>query len=179
MPSPVRITIALDDDTVELFEDMKRETNLSQSELVRRALRFYHDNRSVISSSKNLVAYMDMLPSGEHVILDMDHWFLFLKLIDSSPNMDEFWKLCKNVANSHAEQLSNKVSSMKELLERLEVCNFFKLIINSDEEFTLLLRTDITKEWVKRLVEDFSVSMGFTIEIKEDISKLRVKVIRV
>ena len=177
MPSPVRITIALDDDTVKLFEDMKRKTNLSQSELVRRALRFYSDNREVISSSKNLVAYMDMLPSGEHVILDMDHWFLFLKLIETSPDATEFWDKCKNVADSHAEQLSNRVSSLKELLERLEVCNFFKLIVSSNEEYTLMLSTDITKEWVKRLVQDFSVSMGFNIEVKEDISKLRVKVV--
>ncbi|MDY6965622.1 MAG: ribbon-helix-helix protein, CopG family [Halobacteriota archaeon] len=176
MKNPVRITIALDEETLGLFEEMKEETDLSQSELVRRALRFYHEHRSIVDSGKNISTYMDMLPTGEHVILDLDHWLLFLDLIESSPMKEEFWKGCKNVADSHAEQLSHKITSPRALLERLESCNFFKLIKNSQNEFTLLLGTDITKDWVKRLVEDFSESMGFDIMIKEDISKLRVRV---
>ncbi len=173
----MRVTIALDEETLQLFEEMKEETNLSQSELVRRALRFYHEHRSIIGSLENLETYMDMLPSGEHIILDLDHWLLFLNLIESSPNKDKFWVDCKTVANSHAEQLSHKINTPKALLERLEACNFFKLIENSPDEFTLLLSTNKTKEWVGRLVQDFSTGMGFKIDIREDISKLRVKIL--
>lgn len=176
MKNPVRVTIALDEETLELFEEMKKETELSQSELVRRSLRFYHEHKSIIGSEKNIETYMDMLPSGEHVILDLDHWLLFLNLIESSPKKDKFWGGCKTVANSHAEQLSHKISTPKALLERLEACNFFKLIKNSQNDYTLLLTTDMIKEWVKHLVKDFSEGMGFKIEVKEDISKLRVRV---
>ena len=176
MKNPVRITISLNEETFDLFEELKEEMKLSQSELVRRALGFYHENRSIIGSNKNIDTYMDMLPSGEHIILDLDHWLLLLKLIQSSPEKDKFWKDCKIVADSHAEELSNKIRTPKALLERLETCNFFKLIERSPNEFTLLLSADSTKEWVKRLVQDFSASMGFNVEIKEDISKLRVKV---
>ena len=35
---------------------------------------------------------MDMLLSGEHIILDVDHWLMFLRLIPSSPEKEQFWK---------------------------------------------------------------------------------------
>jgi len=47
-----------------------------------------------------------------------------LNLIDSSPERENFWKNCREVAKSHAEQLKNKVRSIESLLERLEACNF-------------------------------------------------------
>jgi len=41
MKNPIRITIALDSETNGLLEKIKEETKVSQSELVREALRFY------------------------------------------------------------------------------------------------------------------------------------------
>jgi len=64
------------------------------------------------------------------------------------------------------------------LLKRLETCNFFKLNKTSKNEFTLILGSDIPKEFVKTELEEIFTGMGFQVEIKEDFSKLRVKVLR-
>ena len=87
MKNPIRITIALDEEIAELLGKMKEGSALSQSEIMRQALRFYYENKDVIdaSSKKRLHIYMDMLLSGEHVILDFEHWLLLLNLIESSP----------------------------------------------------------------------------------------------
>ena len=141
LKSPTRITIALDEETVDLFENAKKETGLSQSELIRKALRFYYENRAIIDDTirKKLYNYMDLLLSGEHVILDLDHWLLFLSLIETSPEKEIFWDNCKKVADSHAEQLKGKIHTVQELLERLETCNFFRISRETEERFTLVL----------------------------------------
>jgi Arc/MetJ-type ribon-helix-helix transcriptional regulator len=177
MKNPKRITIGLDPEISDLLEEMTRESKVSRSELIRRALRFYSDNKALAEvEGKKMATYMDMLPSGEHLILDVDHWLLFLKYIESSSEKERFWEECRAVAKSHAEQLPNKVGGVEGFLERLEACNFFKLKKNSENQFTLILGSDIPKKFVKRLVNDVLSEMGFTTEIREDFAKLRIKI---
>ncbi|MHC1567009.1 MAG: ribbon-helix-helix protein, CopG family [Candidatus Syntropharchaeia archaeon] len=152
MKSPIRVTVALDEETADLFDQMRKEMRISQS------------------------FYVDMLGDGEHIILDVDHWLLFLKIIDSLPEDDGFWEKCRTVAESHAEQLSEKIATPKSLLRRLEACNFFKLVEDGKNEFTLVLGSDLTVKFVKRLIKDLSESMGFSMDIKEGIAKIRVRV---
>jgi hypothetical protein len=179
MPSPTRVTIALDPQTSKLFEELKAETKLSQSGLIRKALQFYSENKKLMDrhGTDRINTYVDMLADGEHVILDIDHFFMFLKLVEGSGKAEKFWEDHKKVAQSHGEHLTPKVKSPEDFLERLEACNFFKLSKNSDSEFTLILYSDITKKFVKTLVEDVLVEMGHNIEIKEDLAKLRLKVL--
>jgi metal-responsive CopG/Arc/MetJ family transcriptional regulator len=44
--NPTRITVAFDESTANLLEKISSETELSQSEIMRRALRFYNDNKA-------------------------------------------------------------------------------------------------------------------------------------
>lgn len=178
LKNPIRITVALDESTADLLERIGREMRLSQSELVRRALRFYHENRAIADASvrKKLHSYMDMLLCGEHVILDMDHWLLFLKFIETHPEKDRFWKSHREVAISHAEQLVPRVHAVQDLLERLEDCNFFRVNRDSGSDFTLVLGSETPKTFVRTFLEDFFSSIGFKVEIKEDLAKLRVRV---
>lgn len=176
--SPIRVTIALDENSFQIFEKLAREAGTSQSELMRRALKFYDANKDTLKGrDKRTDLYVDLLSGGEHIILDLDHWLLFLELIDTSPKREKFWKGCKAVAQAHAEQLPSKVRTPEELLERLAACNFFRLVKDSEKEFTLVLSSDVAKKFVKTLVEDFMGLMGFTAEVKEDLSKLRVRVV--
>ena len=66
-----------------------------------------------------------MLLTGEHIILDVDHWLIFLRLIASSPEKEKFWSEHKKVSRAHWEQLKTKVRSQEEMLYRLDVCNFY------------------------------------------------------
>ncbi len=178
MKNPARITIALDNETSGLIEKMKKEKKVSQSELVRRSLLFYHENENLadVSVRKKLRFYMDMLLSGEHIILDVDHWLLFLSLAEPLPEKEYFWEKCREVARSHAEQLKNKVHSIEDLLERLEACNFFKANKNSQNDFTLVLGSETARKFVKTFIEEFLSTMGLETEIRENITKIRVTV---
>ncbi len=179
MKSPERITIALDEETAGLFKKMKEDLGMSQSELMRESLKFYGKHKALfdISEDKKVYTHAEMLSAGEHVILDIDHWILFLNFIETHPDKEKFWKLHKDVSQAHAEQFKHKLYNAESILRRLEMCNLFKMSKASKSEFILVFGSDLPKKFVRTELEEIFSGMGFMIEIKEDFSKLRVKVI--
>ena len=178
--NPTRITVAFDQSTANLLEKVSKDAGLSQSEIMRRALRFYYDNRVLENEAtrKKIYTYMDLLLNGEHIILDVDHWLLFLKLVETCPSSEQFWEEHRDVARSHREQLKTKVISAEELLARLEACNFFRVTKNSDQDFTLVLGSELPKTFIRIFLEEYFAGMGVKAEIKENLAKLRVTVKR-
>ena len=70
MVNPTRITVAFDKNTADLLEKISTDADVSQSEVMRRALRFYSDNKALEDPAikKKILAYIDMLLTGEHII---------------------------------------------------------------------------------------------------------------
>jgi hypothetical protein len=178
MVNPTRITVAFDKTTADLLEKISTEAQVSQSETMRRALKFYSENKALEDpqTKKKIHAYLDMLLTGEHVILDVDHWLMFLRLIASSPEKETFWKEHKEVARAHWEQLKTKVHSPEEMLFRLEVCNFYRLTKNAPNDYTLVLVSEDSKDFIRVFLEEYFAAMGVKAEIKENLTKLRVTI---
>lgn len=176
MPNPTRVTVAFDKPTAELLEKISTENGVSQSETMRRALKFYSENKSLEdpANKKKINAYLDMLLSGEHIIVDVDHWLMFLRLIQSSPEKEQFWKEHRELARAHWEQLKTKVHSTEDMLVRLEACNFYRLIKNGPNDFTLVLVSEVSKDFIRVFLEEYFAAMGAKVEVKENLTKLRV-----
>lgn len=176
MPNPTRVTVAFDKPTADLLEKMSADAEVSQSETMRRALKFYSENKALEDpvAKKKVHSYLDMLLSGEHVIVDVDHWLMFLRLIESSPQKEQFWKEHREFARTHWEQLKTKVHSTEDMLSRLEVCNFYRLIRNAPNDFTLVLVSEVSKDFIRIFLEEYFAAMGVKVEIKENLTKLRV-----
>ena len=126
------------------------------------------------ATKKKVHSYLDMLLSGEHVIVDVDHWLMFLRLIESSPQKEQFWKEHRELARTHWEQLKSKVHSTEDMLVGLEACNFYRLIKNGPNDFTLVLISEISKDFIRIFLEEYFAAMGVKVEIKENLTKLRV-----
>ena len=178
MVSPTRVTVAFDKTTADLLEKISTEAQVSQSEVMRRALKFYNENKALEdpTTKKKIHSYMDMLLNGEHVIVDVDHWLMFLGLIATSPEKEKFWSDHREVARSHLEQLKTKVHSPEEMLARLEICNFFRLTKNAPNDYTLVLVSETSKDFIRIFLEEYFAAMGVKAEIKENRTKLRVLV---
>ncbi|MCW4001325.1 MAG: ribbon-helix-helix protein, CopG family [Candidatus Bathyarchaeota archaeon] len=175
MANPTRITVAFDKPTADLLEKISTEAQASQSEIMRRAIKFYSENKALEDPAvkKKIRQYQDMLLTGEHIILDVDHWLMFLQLIASSPQKDQFWKEHREVARSHWEQLKT-VHSTEDMLTRLEACNFYRLIKNAPNDYTLVLVSEVSKDFIRIFLEEYFAAMGAKVEIKENLTKLRV-----
>jgi hypothetical protein len=177
--APERVTIALDDETAKLFREMREDLGISQSELMREALKFYSKHKPLFSSvdEEKIYAYSDLLSVGEHIILDIDHWILFLSFIETHPDRERFWEMHQQVSEAHAEEFKKKNHKAEAVLRRLELCNLFKLSRTSETDFTLLLGYDIPKKFIKTELLDIFSKMGIRVEVKEDFSKLRLRVL--
>ncbi|MGC8935937.1 MAG: ribbon-helix-helix protein, CopG family [Candidatus Methanomethylicaceae archaeon] len=126
MKLPIRTSIALDEETLRIFEKLK-EPNISQSDIVRRALKFYYTFRGFSEGDlEALKIRAEMLTGGEHVIVDLDHLVTMLRIIESTPQKDKFWEEHRRIAQSHAEQF--RYLTLDKILKRLEACNFFRLV---------------------------------------------------
>jgi hypothetical protein len=178
MKNVTRITAAFDPTTAGLLEKISKETGASQSEIMRRALRFYNENRALEdpATRKKAFAYLDLLSNGEHVILDVDHWLLFLSTIESCPDNEQFWRKHQEIARSHKEQLQSKTHNAEQVLARLETCNFFRISKNSEKDFTLILGSEIPKKFVKVTLEEFFDVLGIKAEMKENLAKINVTI---
>jgi hypothetical protein len=178
MTGTTRITVAFDQTTAGLLSKISKEVDASQSEIMRRALRFYNENRAFEdpATRKRALAYLDLLSNGEHVILDVDHWILFLSMIESSPEKEQFWIKHRDIARSHKEQLQSKVHNAEQVLARLEMCNFFRVSKSSEKDFTLVLGSELPKKFVKVIVEEFFSVIGVKAEMKENLAKINVTI---
>jgi len=180
MKPPERVTVALDEDTFAVFKKMRDDLGISQSELMREALKFYCEYRTLFEpvDAEKVRTYIEMLSTGEHIIMDIDHWLLFLNFIKSHPDNEKFWKSHEAICEAHADQLKYKHNHDAEyVLKRLEACNLFKLSKESENAFTLVLGPDITRRFIKTELEEIFGGMGLKVEIKEDLAKLRVRVL--
>ena len=178
MNSPTRITVAFDKSSANLLDKLSKDAELSQSEIMRRAVKFYYENKEMTDplTRRKIGTYMDMLMSGEHVILDVDHWLLFLRLAETLPDSEKFWNEHRKVAQSHKDQLRSKVHTAEDVLRRLETCNFFRLTKNSDKDFTLVLGSELPKKFIRITIEEFFSGLGIKAEIKENLAKINILV---
>ncbi len=170
----------MDKDTFEVFKKMKDELKVSQSELMREALKFYCKYRTLVEpvDAEKVRTYIEMLATGEHIIMDIDHWLLFLNLVESHPDKEKFWESHKAICEAHAEQFNYKLYHAEGILKRLEACNLFKLREDSENAFTLILGPDVTRKFIKTELEEIFGGMGLKVDIKEDLAKLRVRVLQ-
>jgi len=176
-----RVTIALDDKTYNLLQELKDESNRSQSEILRKSIKFYHKFKETFGSSKNGIVkrintYLDLLSHGEHIILDVDHYLSFLKFIEESPETEHFWEINRSIGKAHAEEFLQYFDFMtvERVIERLEACNFFRIVKETPHRYTLLLGSEIQKNFIKTFLEQVLADMGFDFEIREGFSKLKL-----
>ncbi|TXT66315.1 MAG: CopG-like domain-containing protein DNA-binding protein [Promethearchaeota archaeon] len=124
-----------------------------------------------------LDTYLDMLADGEHIILDVDHYLSMLKFIEESPESPEtkaFWSSHHKIAHNHAEQFIETERSIDAVVKRLETCNFFRIVKESPNRYTLLLGSDIPKKFMKVFLMEVLNGMGFKAQITESFAKLSI-----
>ena len=99
-----------------------------------------------------------------------------MKFIEDSSESDKFWEINKTIGKAHAEEFSQLFNypSVENIIERLEMCNFFKIVKDSSERYTLLLGSDIQKNFMISFLKEIFREMNFNVNIKESFSKLKL-----
>lgn len=177
-----KVTAAFDGETHVLFEALRTRMGASQSDALRQMVRACAESPLPEDprQKRRVQLYRNLLDGGEHLILDIDRLSAILRAVGTPT--PELRDALRAVARSHADQWRNHPPSPGELLERLEACNFFKVSPGSpgpdnQSQFTLLPASDSLRHFVKWVVADLLEALGYQAEIREDLAKLRVRVV--
>lgn len=173
---PVRLSVSLDDETAKLIEKIHSKLGTSKADVVRLSIRYLNiaeEKGGVPLSTVN--ACLDFLAKGEHVIVDVEHWQSLFKEI--SNGSEKFWAEVREVGKNHwGEYYDKGLRSVRDILEYVEKTNWYTMNVDSEHDFTLILRVPSSKRFVKTFFEGFFNASPYQVKISESYGKIRMSV---
>lgn len=174
MPSD-RLTISLDEESREALETLTEQSDESQSELMRRAVRFYAANYDAArtDSENSLEEYYKMLSGGEHALLDIDFLHLFLShLIDENGENEALLEDVERVADYHAEEYRERFDTLEELLDWLSLCGFLSVRQTGDDTYHAVFQSPEIRWFMTRFAVQAAENLPFDVHVEEGVSKV-------
>lgn len=174
MPSD-RLTISLDEEARSALETLAEKSDESQSELMRRAIRFYAANYEAAKTDddKSLEEYYKMLSGGEHALLDIDFLHLFLSyLIDENGSNEELRKDIRRVADYHGEEYRERFDSLDGLLQWLSLCGFLTVRQSDEQTYHAVFQSPEIRWFMTRFIVGTVENLSFDVQVEEGVSKV-------
>ncbi|MFP4117098.1 MAG: ribbon-helix-helix protein, CopG family [Candidatus Aenigmatarchaeota archaeon] len=174
--APRRLSVSLDEESAEKLESLKKEMDCSKARVIREALKHLYAVEEFGSSLEAVETYLDFLAKDEHVIVDVDHWnSLFEEIGEGS---EEFWEEVEDIGEQHWDEYYDKgLRTVSDILEYVEKTNWYRLNRNSEKDFTLVIKVEKSKKFVKKFLESLFRASPHEVRIFEGRRKLRLNVV--
>lgn len=171
-----RISVALDENTEKLLDELVSKKNMTVSDIVRMAILTYSElesNGGEINITK-LKEYAALLYGGESVIVDIELWTCILDELNERAS-EKIWNCVESIGEMYGIQFKNMgFTSIKQTLKYLEATNWFRLKTNGEEGYTLILRARSEGKLFKLFLENMFRAQGIPVEIVDGMRKLIV-----
>ena len=173
-----RLCAYFDDESTAIIEKYEKKYGGSTAALLRRALLCLknHEEAQEKTSWEHIIAYVDFLANMEHVIIDIAHFkAIFSKIGEGT---EKFWEEIRRIGEEHTKEYYDKgLKNIKDILEYVENTNWYKLSVDSESGFTLILSVSESSEFVKNFFQGLFKNYPRKVEIIEDYKKIRIRVI--
>lgn len=150
----------------------------SKANLIRRALEHLQDHEEIQTKASfdDIKIYVDYLGKMEHVIVDIAHWkAIFAEIGDGS---EAFWTDVYNIGVEHSKEYFDKgIKNIQKILEYVEKTNWYKLNIDSENHFTLILTVSEASKFVATFFKGFFSHYPRDVEIREEYKKIRIRIL--
>ena len=167
-----RISVALDSETYRMLHKLAIEDNTTVSGVVRSAISLYDElNKTKYIDISKLIRYSELVYGGENVIVDIELWACILDKLNENGS-EELWKRIENIGTGFGIQYKNKgLVDVKEILNYLEIANWYNLKTNGDS-YTLVLRTRNIEKLLSILLKSIFKVHGIPVEIVKGLRRL-------
>ena len=172
----LRTSIALDRKTTEMLQILVKKKNTTASEIIRRAITTYFEleNARMKITPDVTKIYTDFLSDGEHMIVDIEHWTAIWEELNEKAS-DRFWEIIKKSGYEHGMQYRDKgLTDVYDILRYMEVGNYFRIKIDGEGRYTLILSTHTEQRFLKTFLENLFKAQGLDVTIQEGYGKLRI-----
>lgn len=172
-----RISVALDDKTDELLNDLITRKNMTVSDIVRLAIITYSTLESEDGEVDiaRLKKYAKLLYGGENVIVDIELWTCLLDEV-TQRGSEELWNCIEEIGEMYGSQFKNMGLNVKDTLKYLEeATNWFRLKANGGNSCTLILRAKNEANLLKVILKSMFDAQGTNVEITNGSRKITIK----
>ncbi len=169
-----RLSVAIDQKTYSVLENMVKKENRSMSDIVRNSINILSkiSCNGNIRSFEDALVYSELLSCREHVIVDIEIWSAILDILEESKS-SKFYELVKNIGYEHGIQYRGRgLRTLEEVLKFMEYENWFRLKSDSNKNYTLVLSAKSEHKILEVFLRGVFEAMGFRAEIKEYYRKL-------
>jgi len=173
-----RLSVSLDEESQEIIKNYLPKYKGSKANLIRRALEHLKDHEEIQKKVDfdDIKIYIDFLARMEHVIVDIAHWKAIFSEIDKGS--EKFWNEVYDIGVEHWKEYSDKgLINIQKILEYVEKTNWYKLNVDSETSFTLILSVSEASKFVSTFFKGFFSRHSRTIEITEEFKKIRIRVV--
>lgn len=166
----------LDPESLDRLEDIESDLRTSKSEVVRRALEYL----DVIlekedMSPEDLETILDLRMRPDNLLFDIGIFQAFLQEIgEPSEELDR--NLRGIGAEFYSSYCAKGIAEPMKCLKRLEKTNLFRLIIESDDNFTIIPVIPEMGEYLKIFLEGYMEKSNIAAEIEMSRHKVRLRV---
>ncbi len=170
----MRISVAVDEETRRVIEDLARKEDKTISDVIRHAILFYSKLRDRARNIPLDAAeeYLDIIPSGDNIIVDIELWLTILDELNNITSED-FWNLIEKIGYKHGFEFKNRgIKDIEKILKSLELKHLFELKETGGGGYTLILTTRGEVKLLKKYIKGLFESAGIDVEIVEGIRKL-------
>ena len=150
----------------------------SKADLIRRAL-MYLDKCEEIQKTvdfETVETYIDYLGKLEHVIVDISHWKVIFNEIGEGSS--KVWEEIYKIGEEHRKEYYDKgIRNIRKVLEHVEKTNWYKLSVDSEDCYTLILTVTEAGKFVYNFFAGFFKNYPRKVEISDEGKKIRIRVI--
>jgi len=120
------------------------------------------------------LTYIDFLAKGEHTICDVDHWKCLFEEIGEGSK--KFWDEVYRIGEMHRDEYADKgLKSVGDILEYVEKTNWYRLSIDSENSFTLILTVPQSRRFVRTFFEGLFRPLQ-NVDITDTYGKIRINI---
>ena len=172
-----RICANFDDESLEILEKYQTKYKGSTANLLRRALHCFKkfEELQEKASFEKIETYVNKLANMEHLIIDIaDGKAIFSEIGEGS---EKFWDDIYKIGEEHLKEYQDKgLRTVSQILRHVEITNWYKLSIDSENNFTLILAVSEASKFVKIFFEGLFNNYPKKVEVIEEFKKIRIRV---
>ena len=172
-----RVCAYFDEESLAILEKYQAKYKGSAANLLRKALRCLKNFEELQekASFERIKTYVNKLANMEHLIIDIaDGKAIFTEIGEGS---EKFWNEIYKIGAEHLKEYQDKgFRTVSQILKHVESTNWYRLNIDSENNFTLILAVSEANKFVRTFFEGLFKDFPQKVEIIEEFKKIRIRV---
>lgn len=163
-----RISVLLDKKTFEALNKLIQRKHLKISDVVRLSIMHYFQHEiGEKSNLDELEKIARQLTDGSHIVVDLETFIALLKRANDK-NLDGFWEIAeKDGFKQGVYYKSIGIDDFVEILKQMEVKNWFKFRMESENCYFLILPAPELQKFLKHFIKGLSEALAIKVKVKE------------